>query len=370
MDNMTTIDAQARQELKSFQQKFEPFFLDYLSQKKLSIDAFTADTLGVHDLISDLSTRQAKRLRASFAYFVYKMCGGIDEQPALQLGMFLELIHTYLLIIDDIMDQGTLRRGQPTAHQHFEQAFPNLNHNNYGRTHAEHFGISIAMNAGVLACHYAYELLADINISDQNKNRILRLSNQNLTKTGYGQIRDITNSILAEISEDEIFETLSLKSGIYTYSNPIAIGALAAGVTQPEHLQQLEQYAIPGGIAFQIQDDIIGMFSETDEMGKSSLDDMREGKFTLLVQHAFAHADTPQTQTLNSILGNPDATQDDLLTIRTLMQTLGSYDYARDKAQELTNQALAALDYLPDSWDTTGIDYLRGISTYIINRNK
>jgi geranylgeranyl pyrophosphate synthase len=52
------------------------------------------------------------------------------------------------------------------------------------------------------------------------------------------------------------------------------------------------------------------------------------------------------------------------------MQTLGSYDYARDKAQELTNQALAALDYLPDSWDTTGIDYLRGISTYIINRNK
>lgn len=367
---MTTIDAQARQELKLFQQKFEPFFLDYLSQKKRSIDAFTTDTLGVHDLISDLSTRQAKRLRASFAYFVYKMCGGTDEQPPLQLGIFLELIHTYLLIIDDIMDQGTLRRGQPTAHQHFEQAFPNLSHNNYSRTHAEHFGISIAMNAGVLACHYAYELLADIDLSNQSRDRILRLSNQNLTKTGYGQIRDITNSILAEISEDEIFETLSLKSGIYTYSNPIAIGALAAGVSDKHSLQQLENYAIPGGIAFQIQDDIIGMFSETDEMGKSSLDDMREGKFTLLVQHSFAHADASQTHILNSVLGNPEATQEDLLTLRELMKDLGSYDYARSKAQELTDQALAALDTLPDSWNSEGIDYLRGISTYVINRNK
>lgn len=224
-----------------------------------------------------VATRGGKRLRGSLVLESYLLHGGTNEQIALELATAIEMVHAYLLVIDDFCDKSETRRGQLTANKEIE-----LYHKqNTFRGDSVHFGNSIAVNAGLIAMQITNNYIISLELDNETKLELLKTLNECLIVTGHGQINDIFNEALPTVEDDMIYNVLEWKTAYYTFFNPIEMGAILAG----KHINgdgRLRKYASSLGKAFQLQDDIIGIFGDDKITGKSNLDDIREGKMTLL----------------------------------------------------------------------------------------
>ena len=357
-----------KKSIKEFQKMFNPHIEEYLERMQQKIHGeFDIDiTKRAFDVFVDYSTRECKRLRASFTYYVNKMFNGEKEKPAIQAGTIIEIEHAALLVADDFMDKSRFRRGGPAAHREFQKYF--IDNGFYGNDE-KHFGDSISASLSLIGAYLGEHLLAEMDTDPKTKFRFSENLNRNLIVTGLGQITDIVNSHKPNVTEDNVMKMLKWKTGVYTYQNPIQTGAILAGASD-EEVNMLEGYAIPGGISFQIQDDILGMFGDAKVMGKSAMDDLTEGKYTLLIHKALENGDEKQQKIIRQNLGNPDATTQDHEDVKKVIEDTGSLEYSRKKALKLTTEAK---DFLTknkdDNWNEEGYNYLLDIATYVIERD-
>jgi geranylgeranyl diphosphate synthase type I len=344
--------------LREYFRKNDRYFPNGLNQ-------FTDMSLSI---LEECTLRDAKRLRASFVYYVSQMIKSetvVDSKVSLRIASVIEIIHAYLLIEDDIMDLSLKRRGKPTVHKTLEKFHTDNNLKN----DAKHFGVSSSINIGLIASHLAAYLITELKIDHEIKNNILKNINENLIITSIGQLNDVYNEVKLDIIEEEVIDVLKCKTAAYTYENPIHTGAILAGATE-EELEILAKFSVPGGIAFQIQDDILGMFGNTDKTGKSNMDDLKEGKATLLIVKALEKTDREGETLIKQALGNNEITKEAHSKVQQIIVDTGSLEYSRKLAKEHTLKALKTLQNPPQNWNKKGVRYLRGITEYVISRSK
>lgn len=336
----------------------------------------------VTDLVHSTSeiTYGGKRLRGAFVYYSYMMHGGKDFKEIMKCAGFIELIHNYILVIDDIQDRADLRHGKMTLHKRYDEYYKQIIlpiRKRKLRRHLddyeyegdpEHFGVSMALNGMLMLSHYGQLLFLKTRFDHRLKTRALEKLNRCIIDTAYGQTVDIYGEKVGDVDEEYVLNVHKYKTGKYTYENPLHIGAILAGASD-EDLKALSEYAIPGGIAFQIQDDILGMFGDEEKMGKSAESDLKEGKWTLLIVKALENANQRQKRILLKALGNKNLTKEDHEAVKKIIIETGSLQYSKDLALKYVMKAKKALQKNKKPyWNQEGVDFLEGVAEYMINR--
>lgn len=306
-----------------------------------------------------------KRLRGAFVKYGYQMYGGKDLEAIMDISVAIEMIHLYLLISDDFMDKAHLRHNIPTLNKVFALETAEQ----IGEEDAEHFGNALAVINSIILCHQALNLVGESNFPFEATKRGLKNLNDHLLVVGYGQAQDVYNEILEDVTEEELFNVLKWKTASYTYENPLHMGAIFAGATEKD-LEQLTKYSTPGGIAFQIQDDILGLYGSETNIGKPIISDLKEGKRTILITEALKKANKSQRSIIDGALGNDNATLEDLERVKEVVSDTGSLDSAKKVAIQYVEQSIIAANEIKEtSTNKEGLEFLKGIADYMIKRD-
>ncbi|MFF7635297.1 polyprenyl synthetase family protein [Kitasatospora sp. NPDC008050] len=270
----------------------------------------------------------------------------------------LELFHAFALIHDDIMDHSDTRRGRPTAHRA-------LAAHHHGHTTADRMGVNAAILLGDLALGWSYELLHTPDLPPPELAHVWPLLNALRTETLVGQYLDLATTGHPTADTDTAWRIIRYKTAKYTIERPLHLGATLAGATRSQ-LDALSAYALPLGEAFQLRDDLLGVYGEPDQTGKSRLDDLREGKHTVLVATAMAQATMPQQRALCRRFGHPRLDEANAEVIRDVLTGTGAREATEQMITAKRDQALTTLetaDLLPG-----GTHWLRHFAHTITSR--
>jgi geranylgeranyl diphosphate synthase, type I len=249
-----------------------------------------------------------KRLRPAFAYWGHRSTGAPHDDGVIAAAAALELLHTFALLHDDVMDRSPDRRGQATAHRSLAET-----HRREGLAgDGGWFGVSGAVLAGDLAFLWSTQLLAEAPLSADARDRGRRVFARLCTEVLAGQYLDLRLAAGGGAGRPDADDALArrvalLKSARYTVTRPLQLGAALA--TPPAGAAALHRalgvYGDAVGLAFQLRDDVLGLFGDPAVTGKSRLDDLREGKRTLLVMRALHLAPHDDARFLAAALGDP-----------------------------------------------------------------
>jgi geranylgeranyl diphosphate synthase type I len=322
------------------------------------------EMLELIDGVGQLATHGGKRLRPALVVYTYRAFGGACDSEVLPLALATELLHTYLLIHDDIMDHAEVRRGLPAAHVRFRDA-----HYAYGlRGDAADFGRSVAILLGDLAQSWAVELAAPA--FTRSGGELARCFSAMCQEVVGGQYLELLVAQRREATEEELLRVLRLKSGRYTCERPIQLGALLAAAPAAA-FADLSRYGAAVGEAFQLQDDLLGMFGDAGTVGKPVDADLREGKYTFLIHRAKAAASAGQRKILDAALGNPDATAAQVEQALRVLEETGARAAVTGMIAERLRTARAALAALA-SFDLAadGRLFLSGLIDYLREREQ
>jgi geranylgeranyl diphosphate synthase type I len=353
---------EAKEQLAIFKTELDKEFQKYLNQKIAEAKKISPYTAELIEHIADFSMRGGKRIRPALMYYSYLAHGGRDRKEALKVSMAIEMSETYLLIHDDIMDDDALRRGGMTIHESYRQiADEKYNHKSNPRS----FGNSLGILAGDVACAMSNEIIANAKFKPGIIQKALAEFNNVYISECYGQTLDIISQLRDDVGENDVILTHQLKTVPYTFDGPVKIGAILAGASN-EDLENLSRYSVPLGIAFQIQDDILGMFSSEEKLGKPITSDLREGKKTLLILDALKKANVSDKEIIELNLGNKRATIRGLKTVRKIVEETGALEKSKNMAEKLVNDAMEALQKL--RLNKEGKKFLLNIADYMIAR--
>lgn len=307
--------------------------------------------------IKEFTLRGGKRIRAILVVYGYKAYGGKDEKEILKAACAVELMQSFLLIHDDIIDCDELRRGKPTLHKIYEKRNAHVDNN-------EKLGRDIAIIAGDIASVLGQKIIQDTSFPDKIKLNAVRVFNEAIINTCIGQSMDIYSNY-KDVSEAEITAIHRLKTAQYTLEAPLVLGAVFSGASEKE-IEKLKSFATPMGEAFQLQDDIIGLYGDEKRTGKPIGSDLREGKRTLLITKALEKAYEEDKKFLKKALGNNELSQQEILRARRIVEETGSLEYSKEKAGELLKKAEDKLDEL-EIEDEAKL-FFRGVAEYMKRR--
>ncbi|MEV4193276.1 polyprenyl synthetase family protein [Streptomyces toxytricini] len=297
----------------------------------------------VPHVLREFRASGGKRIRPLLCVLGWQAAGGTgDAEQVVRLAAALEMFHAFALIHDDVMDHSELRRGQPTVHRTQAIRFAP------GRTlaAAEELGRHTAVLIGNLALCWSDELLHTARLTCDQSARVLPLIDEMRSEVMYGQYLDVTSTSRPTADGEGSLRIVCYKTAKYTIERPLQIGAAMAAADEPL-LAALSAFALPLGEAFQLRDDLLAVFGHATDTGKPVLDDLREGKPTVLVAYALQHADPAQRRTLHSLLGDADLTESGAACLRRLFTTTGAHDAIEQMIRQRHRQALAALEKTP-----------------------
>ena len=309
---------------------------------------------------NDILKRDAKRIRGALTIVGYEMCGGTNPEIAIQAARAVEMMHAYMLIIDDIQDNSDMRRGGPSAHRIIES----LHTKNGWKADPEHIGRSLALNAAIIGAHNAEMVLANMEIDPELRLKALMIINNTMMVTAYGQTEDIVNQVNTSVAADNIENMMLWKTAHYTILNPIHMGMVMANAGC-EDTNAITEYALNIGKVFQIRDDLLVATSKSDS-GKQAIDDIREGKQTLLTIHAFEHANKADADFLKNSLGSTELSEADFKRCRDIFTKAGSIDYARSVAEKYVAEGRRSLKYHSSRWPAKQVKFLDDLAGYMI----
>lgn len=302
-----------------------------------------------------------KRIRPAFMYYGYLAAGGKDKERMLKTSVSIELIHTFLLIHDDIIDRDDKRHGIDTLGFRYEKIgknlFPNLD--------SRHFGNSMAIIIGDMVNALGNQVVFNSGFPNEQIFQALDKIQEIVSMTVIGECKDIYMGFGGKASEKEIIQMYDFKTAKYTIEGPLHLGALL-GNAEDKALKILSGYAIPLGIAFQIQDDILGIFGTEEKIGKPVGSDIEEGKQTILVARARKNGNKTQLKRLNELMGKCGITQKEIEEFRDIIKKTGALDYSRKMAEDLileSKKELAKAKISPEA-----AEFLEGVADYMIKR--
>jgi geranylgeranyl diphosphate synthase type I len=239
-----------------------------------------------------------------------------------------------------------------------------------GAEDPELFGVSMAINTGDIAPAIAYNVVCSEPIESQRIVAGMMHLNNVIINTVLGQFLDVATFVDQDPAEEEILKIHELKTAIYTVSGALQFGAVLAGAKETpaglETFEALANYGIPVGIAFQIQDDYLGMFSTEDELGKSVTSDLEERKNTLLFLYTLREGNDEQQERLRSALGRRDLSAGEVDAVKEAIREAGAGEYSAGKARELVAEGKAEAGAVTD--DERLGTLLRSLAEFVIAR--
>lgn len=331
---------------------------DFLQLKKRAAADIHPSYARLLDEIERVVFSGGKRLRPHLVFLGY---GAYDETIA-AVAAAHELLHTALLAHDDLIDRDDFRHGQPTIHAAYTTFYAHDLPDSHER---RHFSRSAALLAGDLLISLAYELLASVDISREKHRAITSLLSTGMFEVIGGELLD-TEAAFISASVDPL-TIYRYKTASYSLIAPLLTGATLSHHDYSEtSLKALREFATHAGIAYQIRDDILGVFGKSKETGKSTTSDLREGKRTLLMSTFTARASAEDMDLFSRTFGNAAASDDQFDTLKTVLRTSGALS-ATEAA--VTNHTEQALDSLAKCHNPELINQLTALADTLITRN-
>ena len=223
----------------------------------------------------------------------------------------------------------------------------------------------MAILCGDLALALAYELVGALAVDAQVRALVLSRMNRMVSHVIYGECMDVLSEVEAGVSEEDVLAISMLKTASYTVEGPLQMGALLGGAGE-EDLKRLSMYAIPLGRAFQMRDDILGLFGDAERLGKPVGSDIREGKKTFLMLKSLARATPAQKEFLERMLGNKAITEEDVTEVRRVVLQTGALDACKETAREWGEESREAL--LGCGWREEAVAFLEGAVDFMVER--
>jgi geranylgeranyl diphosphate synthase type I len=284
-----------------------------------------------------------KCLRSTFAYLGW-LCGAAEDDAALQAAASFELLHAFALLQDDVMDGSTMRRGRQTAHLAFAQW-----HRERGLSGSPaRFGESAAVLLGDLCLVWAEQMLRESGVGQDALSRVSPLYDAMRIELAIGQFADLTNHSSAFPTLAHVLDVSRRKSGNYTVRRPLEIGAVLSGCS-PRMVTLLGHYGEAVGEAFQLRDDVLGIFGVSTVTGKPAGGDLAEQKATSVVVAAHHLADAGTRRQLCELMSAEALDENDVRRWRSLIASSGALDWVE---QQIDSRISRALDWI----DTRQID--------------
>jgi len=331
----------------------QPLGEDFQVAVQASLDRFF-DTQ--HDLLAQTGDRLAliwdqarhfaqggKRLRPAFCYWGYVAAAATQDSPQaiIDIAASLDLLHLSALVHDDLIDASDTRRGGPAAHRFFEAY-----HRSQGWVgDSERFGQSAAILFGDLLFAWSESIIDAAGVPADRMKRARPYLDAMRSEVLAGQCLDLVHQAKPSQRADMLRDAslvMEFKTAKYTVSRPVQIGA-ALGLADENLQQGLGRFGVHVGRAFQMRDDLLGIFGDPEVTGKPAGDDLREGKKTALIGYAMAGATPADAAALAEMLGDPELGQAEIEQARFILIESGAVE-ATEKA--IVNEAAAGLQYL------------------------
>ena len=309
------------------------------------LDGISEELSPLTDALSEL-TAGGKRLRPAFCYWGYRGAGGEDGDAIIDAAASLELFQACALIHDDVMDGSDTRRGMPAVHRRFASLH---------RTEAwvgdpEAFGVGAAILLGDLCLVWSDEMLSRSGLPSDRLLAGCRVYDEMRTELMGGQYLDLLEQARGGGSVERALRVARYKSAKYTIEKPLHLGAALAGADQAV-LDGYSGYGLPLGEAFQLRDDVLGVFGDPSVTGKPAGDDLREGKRTALVAMALESASQAQAAVVRRHLGDPHLSPEGVAQLRAVIEETGALRRVEALIDELMDDALTALQAAPVAED-------------------
>jgi geranylgeranyl diphosphate synthase type I len=321
---------------------------EFLDRQREILAAMDASLVPVVDEVFALA-EGGKRLRPAFAYWGWRGASGEsgeDEAAVLRAVAALEFVHASALVHDDVMDGAQTRRGRPATHIGFAARHGGEDLTGDGGA----FGTGAAILVGDLALVWSDELLGRSGLSPAALTRARAVWDTMRTEVTAGQYLDLLRAAGGLPGPQGALTVARYKSAGYTVQRPLQLGAAIAGAGA-EVTEACTAIGLPLGEAFQLRDDVLGVFGDPAVTGKSADDDLREGKQTLLIALADEQADEAGRKLLGDLLGNADAGPEEFDALRRLLETTGARARVEDRITERTALARAAIAAAPLATD-------------------
>ncbi len=306
--------------LSIFKDEFEPILADYLDEKVREASFINRAAANLLYETKKVISNNGKRFRPALAYYSFIAANGDAEHDKniFKLGVALEIFHSYGFIHDDILDRALVRRGDPTLESAYRDIFKRFISN---RERVNQLALNAAISGGDFAHLIADQIFSSIDCDDDTRKKITDLYYQMQFEVHAGQADDsygVGIKDLSEVDEKQVFRMIDFKSGRYSIQKPMLLGATLAGLEE-EKVKILEIVGQELGLVFQIKDDILGLFGDEKEIGKSNVSDIKEGKRTVLMIRTYEAATDEERQRMQEILGNPEITEEDVQWIKDLV---------------------------------------------------
>jgi geranylgeranyl diphosphate synthase type I len=341
------VEALAAADLGRVRAAVEAALRSFLTEQRETLANMAAELVPVADEVAAVAGG-GKRLRPAFAYWGWR--GFVDpgdpaaeaDDAVLRAVAALELVHSSALVHDDVMDGADTRRGRPATHIGFAGRHGNSSLDGDGTA----FGVGAAILVGDLALVWSDELLRRSGISPDALARARPVWDTMRTEVTAGQYLDLLRAAGGLPGPSGALTVARYKSAGYTVQRPLQLGAALAGAG-PDALETCTAIGLPLGEAFQLRDDVLGVFGDPAVTGKSADDDLREGKRTLLVALTEEGTDDAGRALLAGALGNSAADPDELDGVRRLMTGSGALDRVEQRIAEQTTRARDAIAGAP-----------------------
>lgn len=279
-----------------------------------------------------------KRLRAACCYWGYAGAGGENESAIIQVSAALELLQASALIHDDVMDRSDTRRGVPAIHRQFET---------YHAEHAMHgdaanFGAAAAILIGDLALAWTDGMYYESGFDSESLQRGKRVLDDMRTELMAGQFLDVLEQARGGGDVERAQRVMRFKTTAYTIERPLHLGAALAGAS-PATFDAYTAFGVPLGEAFQLRDDLLGVFGDEEQTGKPAGDDIREGKRTVLIALAQERASATDRAILDALVGDPNVDADGIAAVREILVQTGACNDVESRIAANRERAFAAL---------------------------
>jgi geranylgeranyl diphosphate synthase type I len=302
-----------------------------------------------------------KRLRPAFGYWGWRGAGMPDDDRMVTAAAALELFQACAIIHDDVMDRSDTRRGQPAAHRRFGSL-----HGSAGwRGDGDSFGTGAAILLGDLCLVWTDEMFFGSGLEADRLHRARPLFEEMRTELMGGQYLDLLEQARGGGSVPRARRVIQYKSARYSVLRPLQLGGALAGADR-SLLAAYEAYGVPLGEAFQLRDDVLGVFGDPAETGKPAGDDLREGKRTVLVALASQASGAAQGRLLERHLGDPELDPDGVALLREVIVATGALAEVERMIAACTEQAVAALAASPVDPEAAAV--LRELATAATTR--
>jgi len=292
-----------------------------------------------------------KMLRGTLVCLGYELVQNEQTQAILKPAAAFEILHTSLIIHDDIIDQSPTRRGQPAMHLHQNAQY----------------GISQAICLGDLGISQAVKLLSESDFQTDRKMRAITYFSQIISDTILGEMLDVQSSHTEKPKEEQIFTIHTMKTARYTIVGPMTVGAIL-GEADEMLLNNITRFGEHLGIAYQIQDDILGIFGDEKKMGKSVTSDIEENKSTLLLTYTLQQGTDKQKEMLKKYYGKKGITKEQHEIIKKIFIASGALAYSQKHMNNLVSKAKAVI---PDiTKNRNNQELLLQLTEALVNKSK